>query len=329
MIELLNNHFISGAMSVVCALWLDRMLGEPKRFHPLVGFGNLARFIEKHVLEQLGGQKPLSNILNLVLGGLAWFVAVLPIVSVVALLIEFISDISLVTVFLVNTFILYLTIGGRSLVEHTERIYHPLISGDIEQARYAVSMIVSRNTEKMNETQITSSAVESVLENGNDAVFGALFWFVIFGAPGAVLFRLANTLDAMWGYKNDKYLYFGRLSAKLDDLLGWIPARVTAFVYAIQGDFKQGLHCWKHQSQDCSSPNGGVVMTAGAGALNVTIGGPTYYHGVLHDKKPMGVGEKAQPEAIIRANKFVTNGSFFLSYLWLLFVLVTVLGGSY
>jgi adenosylcobinamide-phosphate synthase len=92
-------------------------------------------------------------------------------------------------------------------------------------------------------------------------------------------------------------------------------------VYGFQGDFGLAIHCWKTQAKLCRSPNGGVVMTSGAGALNITIGGPTYYHGVLHDKKPMGYGDAASCSAIPRANQLVSQGSFALSYLWLAIVL--------
>ncbi|MCG7586449.1 adenosylcobinamide-phosphate synthase CbiB, partial [Photobacterium sp. OFAV2-7] len=257
-------------------------------------------------------------------GVVAWVLSVMPLVALSYWFLSLVAQFSLVASVVLNILILYLTIGGKSLIEHAENIYHPLKHGDIKDARYQVSMIVSRNTEKMGEKEITSSTIESVLENGNDAVFGPMVWFLFLGAPGAILFRLANTLDAMWGYKNEKYIDFGWFSAKTDDVLGWLPARLTAVVYAFQGNFQQALECWKLQAKACKSPNGGVVMTTGAGSLNVEIGGPTYYHGVLHDKKPMGVGKPAGWESIPKANQLVTRGSFALSYLWLVCVMVGV-----
>ncbi|WP_117235499.1 adenosylcobinamide-phosphate synthase CbiB [Vibrio maerlii] len=325
-VELLTNHLLSGALSIICALWLDQLLGEPRRFHPLVGFGRLSRLIEiklrlspREKSHQYNSDSVAKY--NRRNGALAWFLAVTPPVMFTWLISTLLSSSFPLINFIFSTIILYLTIGGRSLTEHAHHIYVPLKSGDMTGARFAVSMIVSRNTEKMGEKEIASSAIESVLENGNDAVFAPMFWFVIFGAPGAVLLRLANTLDAMWGYKNEKYRHFGFFSAKLDDLLGWVPARITALAYAFTGDFKQALTCWKTQAKDCASPNGGVVMTSGAGALRIKIGGPTYYDGVLHDKKPMGIGVEAFPEAIDRANNLVKRSSFGLSYLWLVCVI--------
>ena len=312
-----GTSLLTSALILVASLWLDKWLGEPKRFHPLVGFGRVAKKCECWC-------RSIPFISTKQQGVVAWLLSVMPLVLLSYWLLTLIAQLSLAASIVVNVVILYLTIGGKSLVEHAENIYHPLKSGDIEDARYQVSMIVSRNTEKMGEKEITSSTIESVLENGNDAVFGPMFWFLILGAPGAILFRLANTLDAMWGYKNDKYIDFGWFSAKTDDALGWLPARITAVVYALQGDFQQALGCWQRQAKECKSPNGGVVMTTGAGSLNVEIGGPTYYHGVLHDKKPMGAGKPAGWDSIPKANQLVTRGSFALSYLWLVCVMVGV-----
>jgi len=309
------SYILLNACLLVISLWVDKLLGEPTRFHPLIGFGYWANHIEK-LCRWIPGLHPKQQ------GVLAWSLAVLPLVFICYLLLNQLLAISLWFWIIFNVAIVYLTLGGKSLMLHADNIYRPLQQGDIEQARYHVSRIVSRNTEKMTEDEIVSSTIESVLENGNDAVFAPMIWFLLLGAPGALLFRLANTLDAMWGYKTEQYLWFGWCSAKSDDVLGWLPARITAFFYAIQGNFHQGFYCWQHQAKLCQSPNGGVVMTTGAGALGVVIGGPTYYHGVLYDKKPMGIGERATSEAIYRANRLVTRGSFALAYLCLFLALI-------
>lgn len=310
-----ETALLLGAVALVAALWLDKLLGEPSRFHPLVGFGRMVVAIES-------GCRKLSFLSEKQQGVFGWWLAVVPPVLLCLLFVGWLASLSLGLALIANALILYFTLGGKSLIQHADNIYQPLRTGDLESARFQVSMIVSRNTKKMSEKEIVSSTVESVLENGNDAVFAPMFWFILFGAPGAVLLRLANTLDAMWGYKNQQYLEFGWFSAKTDDLLGYIPARITAVVYAFQGNFRQALWCWKNQAGQCASPNGGVVMTTGAGSLNVCIGGPTYYHGVLHDKKPMGCGDEAEWPAIFQANRLVTRGSFALGYIWLISVLV-------
>jgi len=313
----IREHLLVGAIIVVLALWMDKWLGEPSRWHPLIGFGRWATYIEKQCRRMCFVNESQRGIF-------AWILAVVPLVMAMIVCTVVLAKVSIFIWCLFNVLILYLTLGGKSLIVHANNIFRPLKENDLALARRQVSLIVSRNTNKMTETDITSAAIESVLENGNDAVFAPMFWFVIFGAPGAVMFRLANTLDAMWGYKNEPYFYFGRFTAKMDDFLGWIPARVTALVYAFQGKFSTAIMCWRTQAKGCSSPNGGVVMTAGAGALGISIGGPTYYHGVLHDKKKMGFGPAARWPMIPLANQLVSRGSVVLSYLWLVFVFVGV-----
>lgn len=316
--ELAFGHsMLISALILLFALWMDRLLGEPAKFHPLVGFGWLVSKIE------ISARK-LNYLTVRQQGIVAWVMAVIPVTLTTVALLVLVAQLSLALYMVLSTVFVYLTLGGRSLIEHADNIYKPLQAKDITSARSQVSLIVSRNTEDMSEQNITSSTIESVLENGNDAVFAPMFWFIVLGAPGAVLFRLANTLDAMWGYKTEQYLNFGRFTAKTDDILGWIPARLTATIYAFQGHFYKATTCWRTQAKQCSSPNGGVVMTAGAGALNVMIGGPTYYHGVLHDKKPMGCGEIATWHVIPKANQLISKGSFALSYVLVVTAIVGV-----
>lgn len=304
----LPTWFVANAAMMLLALGLDSWLGEPRRFHPLVGFGNWATWLEPRC-RAIKWLPPTGQ------GLLAWGGAVLPWLALVILALHFARAYWPVWAWL-SSLLLYFTIGGKSLRQHGARVYQPLQHGDIDQARAAVAMMVSRNSQTMDKQAITSATIESVLENGNDAVFGPLFWFALLGAPGALLFRLANTLDAMWGYKTQRYLEFGRCSAKFDDALGWLPARICALGYASFGDWRQAWYCRQTQAKDCASPNGGVVMTAGAGALGVTIGGPAYYHGVLKDKPLMGCKQPAQYEAIARANRLVLISSWGLCCLW-------------
>ncbi|PSW05973.1 adenosylcobinamide-phosphate synthase CbiB [Photobacterium lipolyticum] len=312
------------AAMVAAALLMDRILGEPSRFHPLVGFGRWASWVEKQCRKQIASTTlPSPSPRRIRISGMvAWALAVLPIALLACLLLVWLFYLSPWLWLAANVVVLYLTIGGNSLVFHASEIYHPLKKGDLTLAREKIGLIVSRETTTMDAGQITSAAVESVLENGNDAVFGALFWFVVAGAPGALIFRMANTLDAMWGYKNERYYDFGFAAAKLDDLLGWLPARLTAVTYGIQGNLQSAMKCWKEQAPLCSSPNGGVVMCAGAGALNTSIGGPAIYHGKRHDKIYMGCGEFADYQVIPQANRLVNHGA----WIWVLVLLLIGLG---
>ncbi|MFT6915731.1 MAG: adenosylcobinamide-phosphate synthase [Motiliproteus sp.] len=200
--------------------------------------------------------------------------------------------------------LLYLTIGHRSLWDHSRPISAALAQQDEGLARQHTAMMVSRDPEALD---IEVSAIESVLENGNDALFGALFWFVIAGGVGALFYRLVNTLDAMWGYRTARYNDFGWAAAKLDDLLSYLPARCTAISYALLSNPKMAFQCWREQAAAHACPNGGPVIAAGAGGLGVILGGPTRYQGVWHDKPLLGKGRPPNALDIDRAMRLVTR----------------------
>ncbi|MCM2289453.1 MAG: cobalamin biosynthesis protein, partial [Sulfuritalea sp.] len=166
-------------------------------------------------------------------------------------------------------------------------------AGDLAAARTHVGWLVSRDTSALDEEGVARAAVESILENGNDAVFGTLFWFLLAGGAGAVLYRLANTLDAMWGYRDQRRLYFGWAAARIDDLLNLVPARLTALSYALLGDTRNAWSCWRRQAAAWSSPNAGPVLAAGAGALAVQLGGAAMYHGAMEERPKVGAGDTA------------------------------------
>ena len=273
---------------ILAALLLDRLLGEPRRWHPLVGFGALIDAAERHGYADDRRRG-------------AWLVAglVIPLVLFSAWLTAPAWG------WAVELILLYLAIGWRSLGEHGRGIGAALLQGDLPQARERVAFLVSRDTQNIDETEISKATVESVLENGNDAVFAPLFWFVVAGAPGVVAYRLVNTLDAMWGYRNDRYRHFGWAAARLDDVLNYIPARLTALAYALAAGgidgTRRAFRCWHHQGTAWKSPNAGPVMAAGAGALGVRLGGAAIYHGRSEGRPDLGEGADAQGVDIERA----------------------------
>jgi adenosylcobinamide-phosphate synthase len=287
------------ALSALCGLLLDHWLGEPRRWHPLVGFGHLAHLGERLLRTGAPGH-PIGNRIR---GSVAWAIVVLPF----ALLAYWLAHP------VVDALLLWFALGGKSLGDHARAIAMPLASGDLPTARHAVSMIVSRDTTQLDETGVATAAVESVLENGNDAVFGTLFWFFLFGGSGALLFRLANTLDAMWGYKDARRIYFGWSAARIDDLLNLVPSRLTALTYAALGRSGQALTCWRAQAGAWSSPNAGPVMAAGAGALGVSLGGSAIYQGQIEHRAKLGAGRAASAADIHRAMALVERGQ----WLWL------------
>ncbi|MGB0733800.1 MAG: adenosylcobinamide-phosphate synthase CbiB [Pontibacterium sp.] len=275
--------------SLLIALILDYWLKEPKRFHPLVGFGNWASFVEQK-LNQSGTPDDATSlvVLGRSLGIAAWVITVIPIVLVAAMLSAFANGANGTVEAILGGVVLYLAIGWQSLISHAMAIATPLKTGDINSARQAVGMIVSRDTSALDEQAVASAATESVLENGADAIFAAIFWFCVLGIPGVVLYRLSNTLDAMWGYKNARFLHFGWCAARVDDVLNYLPARLTALSYAWVGKTKVAFQSWKQQAPAWKSPNAGPVMAAGAGAINVSLGGAAIYHGQIQERPPLG-----------------------------------------
>jgi adenosylcobinamide-phosphate synthase len=302
------------ALAMIAAVLLDAWLGEPRRLHPLVLFGRLAHVIES----RLHADRRTSGVL-------AWALAVLPLVVVAWLLHRWLGDVAPWLSFVFDVVVLYLAIGLRSLGDHAMPVARALIDGDLAGARIAVGRMVSRDTAVLDEAQVAAAATESVLENGNDAVFGALFWFALFGAPGAVLYRLANTLDAMWGYRNERYERFGWAAARIDDVLNFIPARLTALSYVLLGDAARAWRCWRVQGPQWDSPNAGPVMAAGAGALGVCLGGAAPYEGVWEPRPALGEGEPPDAQSIVRALRLVRR----CVVLWLaVLVLFGVVYGS-
>jgi adenosylcobinamide-phosphate synthase len=275
---------MSLALAVFAALALDTVLGEPRRWHPLVGFGHLAQALENRIYGD-----------SIARGTYAVLVLLAPF-TLLALLTRWLA-----WGVVLDVLLLYLAIGWKSLGDHATRVRDALAAEDLTAARRWVGFMVSRDTSALDEKGVTKAAVESVLENGNDAVFGAIFWFAVSGAPGVVLYRLANTLDAMWGYRSDHYRRFGWTAAQLDDVLNFVPSRLTALGYAMAGRFSRALRCWRLQGTTWKSPNAGPVMAAGAGSMGVLIGGPANYQGVAEMRCELGEGPTPEVHDIHRA----------------------------
>ena len=273
-------------------LLLDGLFGEVRHAHPLVGFGWYANRLEAIFNRQPG---------SIAAGLLGWCLAVFPLAVLAAVLLNSSAQISPWLTFCLHAVLLYFCLGLRSLRDHCLPIAQALERADLAQARQLTQRIVSRDTRGANASDLSKAAVESLLENGNDAVFGTLFWFLLAGGAGALLFRLANTLDAMWGYRNARFLAFGKVAARVDDGLNWVPARLTALSYLVLGKSGTAWYCWRTQARTWPSPNAGPVMSSGAGSLRLSLGGPACYEGVLEMRPPLGEGAPAQAKDIKRA----------------------------
>jgi adenosylcobinamide-phosphate synthase len=291
----INAHIAA----IFAAVVADSILGEPAFLHPLVGFGNIAVKIDACLFTD--DLLKIAPIYQRAIGVVAVALTIVPLVVAAYFFAKLLP-------FICSAILLYLTIGWKSLSQHAKQVAQAIDRGDLSEARRRVGLIVSRNTGQMKPVDISRATIESVLENGCDAVFAALFWFLLLGPAGAVLFRLSNTLDAMWGYKTEKYLHFGWAAARLDDLLCYIPARLTALTYAVCGNARQALECWRRQAREWYSPNAGAVMSAGAGALGLSLGGPAIYHGSLKQRPLLGAGSDPTSADISRAVSLVSRG---------------------
>lgn len=296
------------SLTIVLAILIDYFIGEPKKYHPLVGYGYLANRVEilfrnpNHTAVQ-------QNMMGLI--------ALISLLVPFVCLIYFLHQWEVFSSFL-SPIVLYFCIAAKSLKQHSNLVIQSLGTDDLELAKKKVGMIVSRETEKMTMTDICKATIESILENGADAIFAPIFWFIVAGPAGAILYRLSNTLDAMWGYKNQRFIHFGWAAARFDDLLNWIPARLTAFSYALMGRTTVAFTCWKNQAQLLDSPNAGPVMTAGAGALDIQLGGPAWYHGKQKNKIFFGTNKIPGVDDINRATSLITQSLF----LWVFILLM-------
>nr|WP_315592686.1 adenosylcobinamide-phosphate synthase CbiB [uncultured Cupriavidus sp.] len=272
--------------AALAGVLLDRWLGEPRRWHPLIGFGRIATAVANRL------NRPASGALRQRMAGLlAWTTVVLGPAAAAMWLIAVAAAIHPALAWVLHVLALYFALGACSLAQHIAPIAAALTRNDLDAARSLTARIVSRDTADADAEALARAACESALENGNDAIFGALFWFLVGGAPAVIVFRLANTLDAMWGYRTPRWAMFGWAAARIDDALNLIPARLTALSYALLGATTQALHCWRTQAPAWSSPNAGPVMAAGAGAVGVALGGGARYHGEWEERPPLGIGE--------------------------------------
>lgn len=273
----------------------DQVLGDPRRWHPVAGFGRIATR-----LEACSYADSRSN-------GVATEAVLVGSMALLGAAIERFTK-TPTTRLLATAATTWLVLGGRSLARESEAVARHLEAADLEAAREQVSHLVSRDPESLDAAGVARAALESVAENTSDAVVAPLFWGAVAGIPGLLAYRAINTLDAMHGYRNDRYRNFGWAAAKLDDLANYLPARLTAALTISAarltgGSAREALRAVSEQSAAHPSPNGGVVEAAFAGALGVRLGGRNNYGGVIEDRGELGFGEPPQPADLARANR--------------------------
>ena len=263
------------------ALVVDTMFGDPRsKYHPVVLIGNCISFYESILY------KKNTSANHQILLGISTVLLVLMSVMIVVTGLLFIGGtIHPVAYSIVSLLCLYISISPRCLAEAGIEIANLLRKQDFLEARRKVGWIVGRKTSDLDESEITRATIETVAENTVDGIISPLFWFVLLGPWGAIGYRAINTMDSMLGYKNDRYLYFGRFAARLDDVVNYIPARLTLVLFVIAAflcgkDWKHALRIAARDSAKHPSPNGGYAEAPVAGALHIRLGG----HNVYHDK---------------------------------------------
>lgn len=281
---------MSIAFSILIGFLLDCILGDPRRLpHPICLIGNFISLMEK-VLRKAFPKSERGE-----LAGGAVLAAAVPAAAfgVSFMILRLCESVSPVLKFAVETFFCYQIFAAKSLKDESMRVYRYVEAGDIENSRKYLSWIVGRDTKELSFEKIDKAVVETVAENTSDGVVAPLIFMAVGGAPLAFLYKGVNTLDSMVGYKNDRYLYFGRASAKLDDLLNFIPARLTGIAMCLGAfftglDWRTAFRIYRRDRKNHSSPNSAHPESACAGALNIQLGGDAYYFGKLYRKKTIG-----------------------------------------
>lgn len=263
------------------ALVVDTMFGDPRsKYHPVVLIGNCISFYESILYKKNTSAKH-----QIILGISTVLLVLMSVMIVVTALLFIGGTIHPVGYSIVSLLCLYIAISPRCLAEAGIEIANLLRKQDISEARRKVGWIVGRKTSELDESEITRATIETVAENTVDGIISPLFWFVLLGPWGAIGYRAINTMDSMLGYKNDRYLYFGRFAARLDDVVNYIPARLTLVFFVIAAflcgkDWKHALRIAARDAAKHPSPNGGYAEAPVAGALHIRLGG----HNVYHDK---------------------------------------------
>ena len=304
-------------LACVTGFLLDCIFGDPAwMYHPIRVIGNLISVLEKGLRKLLCSQIPASeqekkNRREVLAGGILWILTVSLSFLVPAVLLFAAGKIHPAVRFLLETFWCYQIFAARCLVGESKKVYQKLKEDDLPGARKAVSMIVGRDTENLTAEGVTKAAVETVAENTSDGVTAPLLFLLIGGAPLGFLYKAVNTMDSMLGYKNEKYLYFGRIPAKMDDVFNYIPARLTAW-FMIVAAFLTGMdgkNAWKIYLRDKrkhASPNSAQSEAVCAGALDVQLAGDAVYFGKVYKKDYIGNAiRKIEPEDILRAGKLM------------------------
>ena len=292
---------------------LDLLFGDPHWMpHPVRAMGALIAGLEK----PLRAVFPKTPRGELIAGGFLVVLTAGISTGAAVLLLWLCAQIHPILAFAAQALLCYQLLAARSLRDESVKVYKALRDGTLDDARKAVSMIVGRDTDRLDETGVAKAAVETVAENTSDGVIAPLLFLAIGGAPLGVLYKSINTMDSMVGYKNDRYLYFGRAAAKLDDLVNFIPARLAGILLCLAARPAgfDGKNAWKifwRDRKNHKSPNSAHTEAATAGALHIRLAGSAYYFGALVEKPAIGDADRpVEFLDILRANRLMYATAF-------------------
>jgi len=300
---------------------IDIIIGDPKKIpHPVRFIGILISLFEKFLRTIFPKNKKGE-----IFAGVFLFFIVVSLSTVLPFFVLlYIGKINIYLRIGIESFMCWQILAIKSLQEESVKVYNELTNNNIENARFNVSMIVGRDTDNLNEIGITKACIETVAENTSDGIVAPMIFCAAGGASFGFLYKAVNTLDSMVGYKNEKYLYLGRFSAYIDDLLNYIPARISALLMMLSSwilrlDFKNAFKIWKRDRRNHASPNSAQTEAVCAGALNIQLAGNAYYNGILYEKPFIGDKfREIEYEDIKKTNKL----SFTTAILCLFFILL-------
>ena len=293
---------------------LDALLGDPAWLpHPVVYMGKAISRLEKFLRPRLP-KTPQGELLG---GAIVAFCLPVGTFLLTGLVCRGAARLHPLLGLAVQMFWCGQALAARGLMQESTNVYKELKKPDLPGARKAVSRIVGRDTAELTAEGVTKAAVETVAENASDGVIAPLLYMLIGGAPLALTYKAINTMDSMLGYKNEKYLYFGRVPAKLDDVANYIPSRLAALLWVAaaaftRNDAKGAWKIWRRDRRNHASPNSAQTESACAGALGVQLAGPAYYFGQYYPKLTIGDALRPiEPEDILRANRMMYVASSF------------------
>ena len=269
---------------------IDLLVGDPHSIpHPVVGIGKLISFLEKGLRRLF----PKTDGGEIAAGGVLWVLVVVICTALPAGILFLCDRLSPWLRLTVESLMCWQILATKSLKDESMKVYMALESGDLEESRHAVSMIVGRDTARLDDTGVTRATVETVAENTSDGVVAPMLFLALGGAPLGFFYKAVNTMDSMLGYVEPPYKNIGLVPAKMDDIANFIPSRLSALLMIAAGfllgfDAKNGWQIFRRDRFNHASPNSAQTESVCAGLLGVRLAGDAWYHGVLHKKKYIG-----------------------------------------